>query len=126
MLMPGSQKCATTLWWRQAAGVRRRLALRSPLSSHKDRVTLRGLKITWAGKGCPQLAYRRGSRLKDNAELVGSEFQTAKMNLSLFKRLAGEISLYFKLVTDSPTHEHHQRGTGARSILGIKARKEFS
>lgn len=126
MLMPGSQKCATTLWWRQAAGMRKRLALRSPLSSHKDRVTLRGLKITLAGKGCPQLAYRGGSRVKDNTELVGSEFQTTKIHLPLFKRLAGEISLYYKLVTDSPTHEHHQRGIGARSILGIKARREFS
>lgn len=124
--MPGSQKCATTLWWRQTAGVHKRLALRSPLSSHKDRVTLEGLKITLAGKGCPQLAYGGGSRVKDNTELMGSEFQTTKINLSLFKRLAGEISRYYKLVIDSPTHEHHQRGIGARSTLGIKVRREFS
>lgn len=46
LLMPGSQKCATNLWWMQAAGVHKRLTLRSPLASHKGRVTLRGLKIT--------------------------------------------------------------------------------
>lgn len=57
---------------------------------------------------------------------MGSEFQTAKINFSLFKRLAGKISFYYKLVIDSPTHKQHQRGIGARSILGIKARREFS
>lgn len=56
---------------------------------------------------------------------MGSEFQTAKTNFSLFKRLAEKISFYCKLVTDSPTYKHHQRVTGARSILGIKARREF-
>jgi len=55
---------------------------------------------------------------------VGSEFQTTKINLS-FNRLAGEISLYYKLVTDSPTYEH-KRGIGARSVTGIKASREFS
>lgn len=40
VLMPGSQKCATTLWWRQAPDVHERFALRSPVSSHKDKVTL--------------------------------------------------------------------------------------
>lgn len=40
-------------------------------------------------------------------------------------RLAGKISFYYKLVTDSPTYKHHQRAIGARSIPGIKARREF-
>lgn len=56
VLMPGSQKCATALW--QAAGVHKRFALGSPVSSHKGKVTLGGLKITQAGQGCPWLAYR--------------------------------------------------------------------
>lgn len=57
---------------------------------------------------------------------MGSELQTVGINFSLCKRLAGKISFNCKLVTDSPTHKHHQRAIGARSILGIKARREFS
>lgn len=114
------------LWWREAAVVCKRLALRSALSPHKDRVAPAGPTIMKAGKGCPQFAYKGGSCAKNRTDLVGSEFQTAKINFSLFKRLAGKISFYYKLVTDSPAHQHHQRGAGARSILGIKARREFS
>lgn len=68
----------------------------------------------------------KGDLVPETTDLVGSGFQTAKINFSLFKRLAGKISFYCKLITDPPTHKHHQRGIGARSILGIKAKREFS